>query len=171
MSFETDLAAWANRLAEAKATEAVEVIAKHVGQNTPVESGHARQIWESAFNSVPGVNVRIDEASGDPEAATRGSADVSRRKDSVTIEVHANAGFIRTMEYGGVIRPIAPGGTKEGDHEFPGPFMGPRNPGPPAGWLAFRGSDGRVRFARSVTRSANLFVTRAVQEAANEIRQ
>lgn len=170
-TFEAQLANWAQRTLAGVLVDATQRVAKHVGANTPPESGNAHEIWQAAFNKVPGVSVSYPERSGDPEAAKRGDAESDLKGVNQQVKIHANAGFIRTLEYGGRISPIAPGGTKQGNDKYPGPFMGPRNSSPPMGFLAFKGKDGKVRFVRSVTRSANLFITKAVAQAASEIRK
>lgn len=168
--FKSQLDAWAERTLKTKLVETTQKVAVKVGNNTPQESGNAHEIWQAAFNGVPGVSISYEQRSGDAEAAKHGSSESDLKGVTQKVQVHANAGFIRTNEYGGVIRPIAPGGTKQHDGGYPGPFLGPRNSSPPMGFLAFKGSDGKVRFVRSVTRSANLFVTKAVAQAAAEMR-
>lgn len=169
-NFDSQLKEWAERTLRNKLVEATKRIAVKVGDNTPQESGNAHEIWQAAFNEVPGVSISFPQRSGDAEAAKHGSAESNLKGVNQRVQIHANAGFIRTIEYGGTIRPIAPGGTKQHSEGYPGPFLGPRNSSPPMGFLAFRGSDGKMRFVRSVTRSANLFVTKAVAQAAAEMR-
>lgn len=170
-TFQSQLDSWAERTLKSKMVETTKKVAKHVGEQTPQESGNAHEIWQSAFNKVPGVDVSFPERSGDPEAAKHGEAEFGLKGVKQKVSIHANAGFIRTIEYGGIIKPIQPGGTKQHGGKYPGPFLSPRNDAPPAGFICFRGKDGTVKFARSVKRSANMFVNKAVALAANEMRQ
>lgn len=157
------------RILASKMTEATQRVANHVGYNTPMESGHPQQIWQGAFNKVKGVRVDYPQASGDALANQQGSVEVQTTGTTQRIRINSNAPFIRTIEYGGIIRPIHPGGHKRASNAYPGPYLGPRFMFS-TGWLCWRDKSGELKFATEVNYKARRPVNMSVEQAAQEMR-
>ena len=152
-----------------KVVEATQKLADKIGENTPEESGHAHQIWQGAFNRIRGVRVDYPLASNDKLANETGSASARLAGYTQEVTINTNAPFIRTIEYGGIMRPIRPGGTKQNSNAYPGPFMGKRFAND-TGWLCWRDKNGELKFATEVNYRAKRPVKRAIEQVAQEMR-
>lgn len=99
---------------------------REVLENTPEEDGHAHCAWmQGATDAAVGlgkpfnqpinaaVSPYVEASSGDPEAEKAGSGEVDADDKRVRIRIKNKLHFVSTLEHGGVIRPIAPGGAKE----------------------------------------------------------
>lgn len=158
------------RILRRKMIEATQRVANHVGENTPQESGHAHQIWEGAFNKVNSVRVKYSQSSGDRLAANVGTATANLQGLTQNVKVNSNAAFIRTIEYGGILKPIRPGGHKRASVTYPGPYLGARFMYS-TGWLCWRDSAGELKFATEVNYKAKSPVRRAIEQTAQEMRR
>lgn len=168
----------ANRLAASTLDELLTV--------TPVQSGHAHEAWLSAARKVlkklkgdtSDLRAAIDQhevqGSGDPKAVRAGRGFVRDTKHKTVVRFVNNLGFVRKLEYGGVLTPIAPGGFKKGKHHFPGPLFGKRRPATSRqneGWLAWRDSNGDVKFAKRSQLRPGGYAATALQNAKRRIQQ
>ena len=170
---------------EKAAALATALVMRGVMDNTPVEDGHAHEAWLQASREAAsqlgqhgGAITRATAdnerfASGDETATRAGLGTVSREARKTTVRLANELGFVRTLEYGGVIEPIAPGGRKEQKVIRPGQkgrLYGPRLP-EGNGMVFWRDETGQPRFARARQVTAGHFAAHAVDTAANELKR
>lgn len=121
------------------ADKAAEMALREVFRDTPVEDGHAHQAWLSGGTEAIGAaanqafaesGVSPSRLSHDRLAMASGDGKKTVAKLRADIRIQNRLNFVRTLEYGGVIRPIGPGGRKINPVMRPpmvGPLYGPRS--------------------------------------------
>lgn len=165
------------------AGEASGLLIESILDNTPVEDGHAHQAWSNAASQLlpelgphgnrlrAALGKHSGSVSGSPEAQGFGSVDDG--KDSTRVLIKNALGFVKTLEQGGVIRPIAPGGRKAppvakrpGEK---GPLFGSRE-SEGRGMVFWLDSNGRARFAPTRTVPRGNFVKDAIRETKRRLK-
>lgn len=118
---------------------AAQMALKEVFRDTPVEDGHAHQAWLSGGTEAIGASVNQafaesgvspSELSGDRLAIASGNGKKTVTKLRADVRIQNRLNFVRILEYGGVLRPIGPGGRKINPVMRPpmvGPLYGPRS--------------------------------------------
>ena len=162
------------RQRERVAGRATAILVDEILARTPIEDGHAHEAWSQAAEDVasqlqrngagisnavsPYGNVR----SKDPQAIGHGF--VSDTGDTLIIETHNTLNFVKIIEEGGTIRPIAPGGRK-----VPPAAKRPTQRGPLFGTresegrgMVFWMEGGKAKFAPSHTVKRGNFVRDAL---------
>lgn len=126
-----------NRAIQAKcdavAESAAQMALREVFRETPVEDGHAHQAWLSGGTEAIGAaaqqsfaesGVSPSSLSADPTAVRSGEGRLTHGKLRADVVIKNHLGFVKILEYGGVLRPIGPGGRKIDPVQRP-PMVGP----------------------------------------------
>lgn len=104
------------------------------------------------------------DLSGDPTAISAGQGEVRLGTVNPSLRLTNNLDFVSTIEHGGIIKPIAPGGRKTAGRSGIGVLFGERQPAPPQGMIMWR-VGGRVMFARQLDYPARHPVQNAIDDA------
>jgi len=159
---------------ERVAGRATAILVDEILARTPIEDGHAHEAWSRAAEDVASQLQRDGGGilsavapygtlrSGDPKAIGHGF--VSDTGDTLIIEMQNTLDFVKILEEGGTIRPIAPGGRK-----VPPAAQRPGQRGPLFGTresegrgMVFWMEGGKARFAPSHTVRRGNFVRDAL---------
>lgn len=162
------------------AARAAAITAREILDRTPVEDGHAHEAWIQAATQAMGqlspfggmvrraIAGNETFASGDPEATKAGWAAVEHDANKTVVTLINRLGFVRKLEYGGVIKPTSSGRKVKPAARRPdeqGPLYGPReNVG--RGLVFYRTETGGWRMAKSYQVQAGHYAGRALDEAA-----
>lgn len=119
--------------------EAAGIALREVFRDTPVEDGHAHTAWLSGGTEAIGgaaqhalveSGVSPGVLSHDRLATANGNGKKTVGKLRADVVIENGLGFVKILEYGGVLRPIGPGGRKINPVMRPpmvGPLYGPRS--------------------------------------------
>lgn len=160
--------------------EAATLALREVFRETPVEDGHAHQAWLSGGTEAIGASAQqaFAESGVSPSglshdrlavASGEGIKKVGKLRADVVIKNHL--GFVKILEYGGVLRPIGPGGKKINPVHRPpmvGPLYGPRSSAG-RGMLVWTTPGGNIMSAPSRSYSPGRYVGRALNLVRNKM--
>lgn len=160
------------------AEEAAELALQKVFETTPVEDGHAHRAWLSGGLEAIGGRARQALAksgvpphrlSKDMIAVRSGHGRLSKTKLQADVTISNDLDFVEVLEFGGVLRPIEPGGRKLFPVHRPpevGPLYGPRS-SMGRGMLVWTDDTGRTRMATSKRYAPGRHVGRAMNFVKN----
>ncbi len=168
------------------AARAAAIVLREIMDRTPVEDGHAHAAWLQAATDVASnlgaphnrtigsaVSPSRTLSSRDPKAEAAGFGAVGQANKETHVTIRNGLDFVRTLEYGGVIKPIAPGGKKVKKNIRPGErgeLYGDRIPSG-RGMVFYRTLTGGWRIAPSYVQPPGHFAGRGVDAAAEDARR
>ncbi len=173
-----------NAAIQSRCSAAVDLAAamalREVFRETPVEDGHAHQAWLSGGTEAIGASAQQAFAESGVSssglshdrlavASGTGSKKVGKLRADVLIKNHL--GFVKILEYGGVLRPIGPGGKKINPVHRPpmvGPLYGPRSSAG-RGMLVWTTPSGQTMSAPSRSYAPGRYVARALNLVQNKM--